>query len=175
MGNTGFSDLARLRVLVVDDDPGFHKVFKTILRGVGVNDIRVALNASAAFSEMRASRPDVIFVDWRMEPLDGLDFVRLVRQAKDSPYPLIPIIMLTGHAEPHRVKEARDAGVTEFLVKPVSMQSVVARLDEVLYRPRAFIQAPVFVGPDRRRRIRDYDGLERRTSGKWPELPEPGR
>ena len=110
-----------------------------------------------------------------MEPLDGLDFVRLVRQAKDSPYPLIPIIMLTGHAEPHRVKEARDAVVTEFLVKPVSMQSVVARLDEVLYRPRAFIQAPVFVGPDRRRRIRDHDGLERRTSGKWPELPEPRR
>ena len=57
MGNMGFADLARLRVLVVDDDPGFHKVFKTILRGVGVNDIRVALNASAALQRDARQSP----------------------------------------------------------------------------------------------------------------------
>jgi CheY-like chemotaxis protein len=106
MRNVGFADLARLRVLVVDDDPGFHKVFKTILRGVGVSDVRMALNAGAAFREMCVARFDVVFVDWLMEPLDGLNFVRLLRRAKDSPDPLVPIIMLTGHAELHRVKEA---------------------------------------------------------------------
>jgi len=162
MGKAGLADLARLRVLVVGDNPTFHRVFKGILRALGVQHVYEALNATVALREMYDARPDVVFVDWRMEPVDGLNFVRAIRNAERSPDPLVPIIMLTGHAEAQRVKAARDAGVTEFLVKPVSIQSVVTRLDEILYRPRAFIRAPVYVGPDRRRRARDHRGLERR-------------
>jgi len=166
MGNPGFTDLARLRVLVVDDNPTFHRVFRAILRSLGVQHVYEATNAVTALRELQDARPHILFVDWRMEPVDGLELVRLVRNAEHSPDPMVPIVMLTGHAEAHRVKAARDAGVTEFLAKPVSMQSVVARLDEILYRPRAFIRAPVYVGPDRRRRRRDHRGLERRSDGE---------
>jgi two-component system chemotaxis response regulator CheY len=159
-----FSDFARLRVLVVDDNPQFHRVFNAILRGVGVDDIRVALSVEAALREICDVRPDIVFLDWCMEPLNGLDLVRLIRNAESGPDAVIPIVMLTGYAEAHRVKAARDAGVTEFLVKPVSMQSVAARIDEILYRPRAFIRAPTFVGPDRRRRICDHASVERRAA-----------
>lgn len=70
-----FSDFARLRVLVVDDNPQFHRVFKAILRGVGVDvdDIRVALSAEAALREICDVRPDIVFLDWYMEPVNGLD------------------------------------------------------------------------------------------------------
>ena len=157
-----FSELARLCVLVVDDNPQFHRVFKEILRGVGVDEIRVALCVEAAVREICDAQPDIVFVDWSMGPVNGLDLVRLIRNAEEGLDSSIPIVMVTGYAEAHRVKAARDAGVTEFLVKPVSMQSVAARIDEILYRPRAFIRGLSYVGPDRRRRVRDHGGLERR-------------
>ena len=55
-----------------------------------------------------------------MEPLDGLDFARLIRTASDSPQPFVPIIMITGYTEEARVRAARDVGVTEVLCKPVT-------------------------------------------------------
>jgi len=65
-----------------------------------------------------------VITDWRMEPLDGLDLTRIIRTGEDSPNPFVPIIMLTGYTEVARVHEARDAGVTEFLAKPVSSSMV---------------------------------------------------
>ncbi len=168
MRNLKFSERPRLCVLVVDDNPQFHRVFKAILRGVGIDEIRVALDAKAALREICDAQPDIIFVDWSMEPVNGLDLVRLIRNADEGLDPLIPIVMITGHAEAHRVKAARDAGVTEFLVKPVSMQSVAARIDEILYRPRAFIQSFTYVGPDRRRRVRDHGRFDRRGKLSTP-------
>ena len=70
-------------------------------------------DAAEAFKKLKSTGADLILTDWRMEPLDGLDFVRLVRKARDTPNPYIPIITVTGHTETSRVKEARDAGVTE--------------------------------------------------------------
>jgi CheY-like chemotaxis protein len=67
-----------------------------------------------------------------MQPLDGLDFVRLVRIAKDTPNPYIPIIMLSGYTEHRRVTEARDAGVNEYLAKPISAKSIYQRITSII-------------------------------------------
>ncbi|MBM3573484.1 MAG: response regulator [Alphaproteobacteria bacterium] len=56
-----------------------------------------------------------------MEPLNGRDFARLIRTARASPNPMVPIIMLTGHTQAQYGFEARDAGFTEYLVKPVPL------------------------------------------------------
>ena len=93
----------------------------------------------------------MIIADWHMEPLDGLDFVRLVRTAKDSPNPYVPIIMLTGHTEYQRVCEARDAGVNEFLAKPISAKALYMRFASIIDNPRPFIRTKTYFGPDRRR------------------------
>ena len=156
--------LAQLDVLVVDDDPHSLAIMRAILRGLGVGKVRPVSDASSAFRQMRDARPDIIFVDWLMDPLDGLDFVRLLRKGEDSPDPMVPVVMVTSHPRARLVREARDAGVTEFLAKPVSVRDVAAKLELVIRHPRAFIRTRKYIGPDRRRRLRPHDGAERRAA-----------
>lgn len=74
-----------------------------------------------------------------------------MRTAKDSPDPYVPIVMLTGHTEMIRVVVARDAGVTEFLAKPISAKGLLSRLISVIEQPRPFIRTKTYFGPDHRR------------------------
>jgi DNA-binding response OmpR family regulator len=64
----------------------------------------------------------------------------------------LPIIMMTGHSEKSRVVEARDAGVTEFVAKPLTAKAVLERIQAVIYRPRPFVRTATYFGPGRRRR-----------------------
>ncbi|MEX1206286.1 MAG: response regulator [Dongiaceae bacterium] len=128
-------DLSRLNVLVVDDNRNMLHLMRTVLNGLRIKNIRAVSDAAEAFKEMRHFPADVVFVDWMMEPLDGCDFTRLVRTAKDSPNPNVPIIMLTGHTEEWRVIQARDVGVTQFLAKPVSARALYTRIVSVIENP----------------------------------------
>src|SRR6201996_6115927 len=76
----------------------------------------------------------------------------MVRNAPDSKNPYLPIVMMTGHSEKSRVVKARDAGVTEFVAKPLTAKSVLERLRAVIYPPRPFVRSATYFGPDRRRR-----------------------
>lgn len=140
-----------------------------ILRGFGMARIIEADDGADAFSEMRTCLVDFVICDWMMEPLDGYDFTRLVRTAKDSPNPFVPIIMLTGHTEAFRVMQARDVGVTEFLAKPVSAQTLYRRMVSMIEHPRHFVRTAHFVGPERRRhRHSTHHGDDRRSDGVAP-------
>ena len=108
---------------------------------------------------------DVAFVDFRLEGLDGLEFCRLVRNGADSPNPFLPIIMITAYSERSRVMEAVNAGVDEFLVKPIRAIDVASRLNAVVERRRPFVRSPSYFGPDRRRRADPrYKGELRRAT-----------
>jgi two-component system, chemotaxis family, chemotaxis protein CheY len=75
--------------------------------------------------------------------------------------------MLTGHSEKKRVIAARDAGVTEFLAKPLSAKALYQRILNVVANPRPFIKTKTYFGPDRRRNTSGtYNGPERRKGGK---------
>ena len=143
--------LENVRVLVLDDNRHMRSLVKSILHALGVKEICEASDAPEAFKELQHFHADMIIADWYMEPLDGLDFVRLVRTAKDSPNPYVPIIMLTGYTEYQRVCEARDAGVNEFLAKPISAKALYMRFASIIDNPRAFIRTKTYFGPDRRR------------------------
>ncbi len=145
-------DFRALKILVVDDSRDMQFIVKSILHELGVGQTRVASDAAAAFKELHHFPADIIIVDWQMAPLDGLDFVRLVRTAKDSRNPYVPIIMLTGYTEHRRITEARDAGVNEYLAKPVSVQSVSKRLVSLINNPRQFVRTKTYFGPCRRRK-----------------------
>lgn len=133
-----------------------------MLRAVSITQIREASNGQDALAALHRWTADLAFVDLRMEPMDGIEFTRSVR-ASSEPY--LPIIMLTGYASIERVKEARDAGVTDFLVKPLAPDRVVERLRAVIDKQRPFIRSTEYVGPDRRRRQADsYAGPWRRES-----------
>lgn len=151
VNSEGRYELSNVSVLVLDDNRHMRNMVQSILHGLGCKDISEVGDAADAFKELQHSTPDIIVADWHMEPLDGLDFVRLVRTAKDSPNPYIPIIMLTAYTEYSRVCEARDAGVTEFLAKPISAKSLYLRIATIIENPRPFIRTKSFFGPDRRR------------------------
>jgi two-component system chemotaxis response regulator CheY len=72
---------------------------KTILHALGAKNCREALEGADAFKELKRFSADMIICDLNMSPLDGLDFVRLVRTGGDSSNPFVPIMMLTGHTE----------------------------------------------------------------------------
>ena len=127
------------------------QLVESILHALGVKQVCLAGDAAQAFKELQHFNADVIIVDWHMQPLDGLDFVRLVRNAKDSFNPYVPIIMLTGYTEYRRVAEARDAGINEFLAKPISPRDLYLRIASIIDHPRPFVRARGYFGPDRRR------------------------
>lgn len=145
-------NLERLSILLVDDNSSMRSLVKQILNAFSIKNILECSDGSDALQELRGFPADLIITDWMMEPVDGLDLARLIRTAADSPNPYVPIIMLTGHTERHRVEEARDAGVTEFLAKPISAAAVYQRLVQVIDMPRPFIKTKRYVGPDRRRK-----------------------
>ncbi len=157
------SALGSLNVLLVDDNQHMRAIVAAILKGAGVGNTYEVSDGSEALRVLRERPIDMAVVDFNMFPLDGVEFTRLVRNAPDSANPFLPIIMMTGHAERHRVCEARDAGVTEFIVKPVTANSVLSRLQAVIYRPRPFVRTDAYSGPDRRR-ITDprFTGPDRR-------------
>ena len=146
------SALASLRVLLVDDNQHMRLIVGAVLAGIGVQEVRECWDGAEALDMLRQWPADVAFVDFHMSPIDGVEFTRLVRNASDSPNPFLPIVMITGYAERSRVMEARDAGVTEFVVKPVTARAVVDRLNNVIFRPRPFIRTANYFGPDRRRK-----------------------
>lgn len=154
--------LDNLSVLVVEDNSHMMKLLVQILNNFGVVDVRKATDGEAGFEEYCYSPPDLIITDWMMEPKDGLDFVKMVRGDEGSPEPMIPIIMVTAHSERYRIVEARDAGINEFLAKPVSPKAVYDRIVTIIDRPRKFIRGKEYIGPDRRRREKSWQGDERR-------------
>jgi DNA-binding response OmpR family regulator len=158
-------DFSNIQCLVVDDNRHMRILVKTILHSLGVKAVREAEDGADALKELAAFPADLAIVDWLMDPLDGLDFVRLVRTASDSTNPFLPIIMLTGHTETHRIIEAREAGVNEFLAKPISAKALCQRILEIIERPRPFVRGGGYFGPDRRRaKDSAYKGTERRAS-----------
>ena len=89
----------------------------------------------------------------------------MVRTSPNSPNPFVPIIMLTGYTHVDHVRQARDAGVNEFLAKPVSVKAILTRLISVIEHPRPFVRTKYYFGPCRRRRVDDeYQGPERRAN-----------
>lgn len=154
--------LSPARLLLVDDDHAMIGILKAVLRGLGLEDVVVARDGEEAYALFRRERIDVALVDFRMPGADGLEFVRRVRRAADSPDPSLPIVMLTAHADRALVLAARDAGVTEFCVKPVTAVELHRKLAAALDRPRDFVRAPGYAGPDRRRREERRAGRPRR-------------
>jgi two-component system, chemotaxis family, chemotaxis protein CheY len=113
---------------------------------------------------MRDHTVDLVMTDLSMQPLDGIDFVRLLRNSPDSPNQMAPVIMITGHSTFARVNEARDAGVSEFLAKPLTARGVIQRLHQAVEHPRSFVRTDDYFGPDRRRRNESaYSGPQRRS------------
>ena len=157
--------LADISLLVVEDNEFMVEIITTLLRGLGIDDIRTAVNGQRAIALIKEFDFDVILTDWRMPVMDGGKLVQWVRKHKDSPNPEIPVILVTGINEREEIISARDVGITEFIVKPLNSDVLRNKILAVLRNDRPFIESENYVGPCRRRRRNaPYFGDFRRES-----------
>lgn len=157
--------IAGLRVLIADPYVQLREIMRDILlRGIGVDEVIEAKNGEEAISLMRDLACDVAIVDCAMRPVGGIEMTQRIRAGSEGIDPFLPVILVSGHAEISEIIAARDAGANEYLAKPLSAKILDLRLNAVIKRPRPFVRADSFFGPDRRRHDEDgYKGSERRT------------
>ena len=168
-------DLSQVKILIVEDMQPMLALTVSILGVFGFKNVYGAKNVEDGYKIFCQYKPDLVITDWLMEPMDGIDVIRMIRKTEDSPDPFVPIILMTGYSDQPRVESARDTGVTEFLMKPYSARDMYARIVQIIEKPRQFVDTGEFFGPDRRRRKNfSFNGSNRRgtsdkNSGDWPE------
>ena len=126
--------------------------------------IHTAPSGEAALNLFKEYGHDLIITDWQMSPMDGVELARFIRtQNGETPNRKVPIIVSTGFTNIKMINEARDAGVTEFLVKPFSADDLAKRITYVMNKPRPFVEEADYIGPDRRRiKKKGFDGPYKR-------------
>jgi len=157
----------KLSVLVVEDTLPMQKLVVSVLESLGIGQVYASDSGERGFESFRKNNQDIIISDWHMKPMDGIALTQEIRRNPLSPNRMVPIVLVTGYSALARVSEARDAGVTEFLVKPFSANDLAKRIAYVINKPRDYIDCPTYFGPDRRRRAQpDYKGPYRRVSDR---------
>jgi CheY-like chemotaxis protein len=163
-------DLADLKVLVVDDNSNVQRLIGDVLRAGGVGQVENAGDGLRARDKIASWDPHIIFSDWHMPVMDGLELTRSIRRAAINPdgripNPQVPVIVVTGRRSEADVQIARKAGVNEFVIKPFTPAGILSRVQLVLLKPRPFVVCEDYIGPDRRRRLElSYSGPLRRKS-----------
>lgn len=162
MAGRGYLD--NVRFLIIDDNAFSRQLVRRIIAQFGAKEIHEAENGQRGKEEVISFKPDIIIVDWLMEPINGMEFVHWLREGDDSPAPFTPVVMVSAYSHMKNIMLARDAGVNEFLAKPISAKSLMMRIQAVIEKPRQFVKASEYFGPDRRRRALPHRGEERRAS-----------
>lgn len=152
-----------VNILLVDQDNQIARIVVLNLREMGFTRVHYVRDSNEALAYININPVDILITEWLLKPMDGIELVRHLRLSPNSPNRGIPIIMLTGKGERVDVVEARDVGITEFLVKPFTVQTLYERLEHLIDHPRPFILSEQFAGPDRRRRS-SQSSDERRIS-----------
>jgi CheY-like chemotaxis protein len=163
--------LHNLTALIVDDNIHMRRLLRTLVTAYGLKDVHEAPDGESGIKVLNAVKPDFVLCDYDMRPMNGIAFIKAVRRDCRPPLAWIPIIMITAHAERRRMETARDAGITEALLKPITPRSLYDRIVQIIERPRRFVKTPEFAGPDRRRRKGAmYAGPKRRFEDEHPDV-----
>lgn len=155
-------NLGKLDVLVVEQHANMRLVIKRVLNGLGITRIRETADPRKAYTMFKEQPADLVLTDWTPR-LDGMALLRALRNAKDSPDPFVPVMVVSANSELRHVFHARDMGMTEFLAKPISAKGIYGRIRSMIEKKRLFVRNNSFFGPDRRRRGLEFDGPNRRT------------
>jgi two-component system, chemotaxis family, chemotaxis protein CheY len=139
-----FPDLA---ALVVDESLYVRRILRDMLARVGIKRVQEAPDGAEALGILGESKPDLVILDWDLAILSGEEFIRLTRTPTTSPAPTVPIILMLSRPTRYVVDRAIALGVNEIIAKPFSPKVLWSRLDEVINRPRDFVQVRGIVRP----------------------------
>lgn len=115
-------------------------------------------------------RHDIVITDWLDNPDSGIQLIKKIRMDSKSPNKFVPIIMTAGSGHLSRVLRSRDAGVSEYLMKPFAANALATRITRVIETKRPFVVSATYTGPDRRVRGIEFEGIEKRISKLEVEL-----
>ena len=103
--------LEGLRILIIDDNAHIRQLLRTILYAVGIRAIDVAEDGVSGFDSFCRLEYDLVFTDYEMEPISGLDLADMIRTSRKSPNPYVPIIMISSYSDEERVQGAQVDGI----------------------------------------------------------------
>jgi two-component system chemotaxis response regulator CheY len=114
-------------VLVVDDYTTMTRIIHNLLRQIGFEDVDNTSDGTLALEKMRRRQYGLVISDWNMQPMSGL--VLLMKMRSDSKLRETPFIMVTAESKTEHVIAAREAGVTNYIVKPFNAQMLKTRIE----------------------------------------------
>ena len=120
------------RAVVVEDNVSMRELIQMVLGAFGVSEVVSAINGVEAISALQSAGADVVFMDWQMDVMDGLECTRRIRTGVDGIDPKTIIVIVTGMIGEKNAEVAYAAGVDLFLEKPVSMKILQAGMEKVL-------------------------------------------
>ena len=117
-------------ILIVDDYKTMLRIIRNLLNQIGFTNVEEATDGSAALQKLREGKFRLVISDWNMEPMSGIQLLREVRE--DHKLQKIPFIMVTAESKTENVVIAKEAGVSNYIVKPFNAATLKSKLVGVL-------------------------------------------
>ena len=117
-------------ILIVDDYKTMLRIIRNLLNQLNFANVDEASDGNTALDKMRSSPPELVISDWNMEPMTGLQLLREVRA--DATLKSTPFIMITAESKTENVVAAKEAGVSNYIVKPFNAETLKNKLVSVL-------------------------------------------
>jgi len=157
-------DLSRVSCLIAEDNPHMRTILRSVLSGFGIRSVFEASDGAEALELVVDRKPDVILLDWVMNPFGGNEFLRILRGDRDPVISTVPVIVITAHAQRATILEAIKIGVHGFVAKPISPAILYQHIGEVLERQEMHgrskgIMGPGHQNPGRKLNITDISGM----------------
>lgn len=119
-----------MKVLVVDDYNTMLRILSNLLKQLGFANVETALDGSEALKKLNEAKFDFVISDWNMEPMTGIELLRHVRASEKLKG--IPFIMVTAESKTENVITAKQAGVSNYIVKPFNAETLKTKMESVL-------------------------------------------
>ena len=145
-------DFSQLRILIVENHALMRRLLSEMLRGFGVPHVRVARDVPGAVEFVYGEDFDVVILDFFLGELDGADFAKHIRHDEDCCNREVPILLITGMPDHHKVMRVLDAGINGMLAKPIAPKDLYHRIQAMLANPKPFVITDNYVGPMRSRK-----------------------
>lgn len=117
-------------ILVVDDYKTMLRIIRNLLKQLGFNNVDEATDGSSALQKLRDKAYGLVISDWNMEPMTGLELLKEVRA--DTQLGKLPFIMVTAESKSENVVAAKQAGVSNYIVKPFNAETLKAKLEAAI-------------------------------------------
>ncbi|NJL17325.1 MAG: response regulator [Nitrospira sp.] len=118
-----------MKILVVDDMVTMRRIVKNILKQLGFANVDEAENGQEALQKLRGDAYGFVVSDWNMPVMTGIDMLRAIRG--DEKLKAIPVLMVTAEAQQSNLVEAVQAGVSNYIVKPFTAETMQEKLGKI--------------------------------------------